>query len=73
MHMWGNGWGMGWMWLWWILGIAFVIAIVWILTAAARRSSGSSEDSPEQILKRRYARGEINHEEYEQKLNELRK
>ncbi len=31
------------------------------------------EDSPAAILKRRYARGEINREKYDQRLNDLRK
>jgi uncharacterized membrane protein len=35
--------------------------------------TGSQEDPAEAILKRRYARGEINREEYDQRLTDLRK
>lgn len=68
--------GMG---LFWILLIAVVIvAVVW----AVRSNAGSSGagppseprgESPEEALKRRYARGDINQEEYEQTLSDLRR
>jgi len=77
MH-WGYGWGMGgmmvWWWLFWILVIA---AIVWALARGvggrAGRTSTGQEESAEAILKRRYARGEMSREEYEQRLADLRK
>lgn len=55
----------------WIAGILLLAAIVWGLTTAQR--GGAPPDSPQQILKRRYAGGEISGEEYERKLSELRK
>jgi hypothetical protein len=33
----------------------------------------STEESAEQILKRRYARGEIDREDYERRLNDIRR
>lgn len=64
--------GMWPMWLGWLLGLAVLALIVW---AAARgvRSTARDSGSPELILKRRYARGEMDEQEYQRRLNELRK
>jgi putative membrane protein len=69
--------GFGWMWLMPILWIAFLGLIVWAIVAAVR-SSGESKgsdstkaESAVEVLKKRYARGEINKEEYEQKKRDL--
>lgn len=70
----GFGGAMGWMWLWWIVGLAVLVLVVWAIARAAGTSgSGRGGDSPETILERRYARSEIDRGEYEQKLNDLRK
>ena len=65
---------MGWMWLWWLVGLGVLILFVW----AVARAAGSSgirgpEEPPEAILKRRYARGEMDDQEYERRLGNLRK
>jgi uncharacterized membrane protein len=72
MHWWDGGAHMGWMAIWWVLGIAGVAAL---LSALARRTfgQGSAADSPELILKRRYAKGEIDHDAYERMLADVRK
>ncbi|WP_177419621.1 SHOCT domain-containing protein [endosymbiont of Lamellibrachia barhami] len=72
--MMGNGFGMGFgggfMWLFWIL---LIVAIVWAVKAAG----GGSENPPGKqksaldILKERYARGEIDQKEFEQKRKDL--
>ena len=69
--MW-NDWHMGWMSLWWLVGLLLVIAVVW---AVARTASGPSpaDESPPVILKRRYASGEINREQYERRLSDLQR
>lgn len=77
MNDWNNfgGWGMGFgfifMLLFWglvILGIAALIR--WLMTQSS--SSRSSRDkSPLEIVQERYARGEIDREEYEQKKRDL--
>jgi len=59
--------------LWWLVGIGLVALFIWWLFPAARRGSGSSGESPEAILKRRYARGEIDREEYKRRLEDLRR
>lgn len=70
-----NGWGMGGGWfgmgLWWILIIALVVAVgVW-----AFRRAGDSPSAPREtardVLDKRYARGEIGRDEYEQKKRDL--
>jgi putative membrane protein len=72
MH--GYGGAMGWMWLWWVVGLVLLVLFVWaIARAAGTAGSGRGEDAPETILKRRYARGEIDRDEYEHRLNDLRK
>jgi putative membrane protein len=69
--------GFGWMWLMPVFGIVFLGLIIWAIVASVR-SSGESKgsdsskaDSALEVLKKRYARGEINKEEYEEKKKGL--
>jgi putative membrane protein len=65
---------MAWMWLWWVFVALIVAGIAWLVVLAARRNGGRPPDeTPEQILKRRYARGEIDRETYERMREDLRK
>lgn len=65
---WGWGWGMG-MILIWILIIAGIIVLVkWI---SGQKSSSLPEDSALDIIKRRYARGEISREDFERMKKDL--
>jgi putative membrane protein len=67
-------WWMGfWMVLWWGVGVGVLVLFVWAVTRATGGQPGRTEDTPEQILKRRYARGEIDREDYERRLTDLRK
>lgn len=66
-------WGMGAMGLGWILVLAAIAGVVWYLVNATRGTPPRNEDSPTEILKRRYARGEIDTETYEKTLRELTK
>jgi putative membrane protein len=76
--MMGWGYGMGWFWtivmvVFWIaviVGIIFLIKWLVISTSAGGRGA-RSEDSPLEILKQRYARGEIDKEEFEEKKKDL--
>ena len=72
MH-WNGDWHMGWMWLWWILPIVAIAVVIWFMANASRRSGNGagSHESPEQILKRRYAKGEIDRDTYERTLEDL--
>lgn len=63
----GIEWGMGLGgWLWMILAVILVVAVVWILVTAVAGRERSAADDPAQILKARFARGEITQAEYEQ-------
>lgn len=73
--MWTDyGMHMGGMWLWWVVGLGVLLAVVWAMARAAGAAPGPRPDeSPETILKSRYARGEIGREEYERALTDLRR
>ena len=66
-HMWGSG---GWMWgsmFMWIILIALVI-LGFFAFSRSRQSSGTSQTvvaTPLDLLNARYAKGEINQQEYE--------
>lgn len=81
-HMWWGP-GGGWMWLWGPLMMLFWIAVVgvavWLIVraiAATQRphepDRGDERDRAKEILAERYARGEINTEEYRERLDQLR-
>jgi putative membrane protein len=73
MH-WDFGPGMGWMMVWWwLFWILIIAAVVWLLAKAVAGRATSQDDSPETILKRRYARGDVSRDEYDQRLKDLRK
>jgi putative membrane protein len=67
---WG-GWGLGWIFMiiFWGLVIVGVIFIVRYLIGATKGANG--KESALDILKKRYARGEIDKEEFEQKKKDI--
>jgi len=70
--MFGNqGFMGGFMWIFWIIVIVgLVFLIKWIVQQNKPGESKSEENSLE-ILKKRYAKGEINKDEFEQKKKDL--
>ena len=67
----GTMFGGGFMWLIWIL---LIVAVVLVVKAWLGGSSGSASpvnESPMEILKKRYALGEIDEEEFERRRREL--
>ena len=78
MHGLGFG-GMGMFggWIGLIFNIAIVVGIVILIVWAVRRftsgnvSSGREVQTPREILQARYARGEINRDQYQQILQDL--
>lgn len=74
MMGWGHGWGWFGVVLMVILCVAVIIGIIalirWLWTGAARRGIDGGQSHLD-ILKTRYARGEINKEEFEQKKKDL--
>jgi len=72
MHRFGGMWmGLGMMW-YWIIGLIILVAVVWLIT---RSFSQNRPDFPKKsaldILKERYARGEIDKEEFDKRKSDL--
>lgn len=74
----GWGWGADWsvgmigMLLWWVLIIlAITILVRWLISGAAHRGHPDARDRSLDILKERYARGEIDKKEFEDKKRDL--
>ena len=68
---------MGW-WklLWWGTGLVVLVLVVLLVLLAGGAAGGllpRGDERPEQILKRRYAKGEIEREEYQRRLEDLRR
>lgn len=59
--------------LWILLIVGIVLLIVWLVRQSGSRSGGSDdrEETALDILKKRYAKGEIGKEEFEQMKREL--
>lgn len=76
--MMGWGYGMGWIgmifmaafWIAVIVGIVFLIRWLMVSTGSAG-IGGKADESALEILKKRYARGEIKKEEFEEKKKDL--
>ncbi|MBZ0158234.1 MAG: SHOCT domain-containing protein [Alphaproteobacteria bacterium] len=68
--------GMG---IWMVINLLFlvlliagiVLLVVWLVRRPEKNTSGRIEESAMEILKRRYARGEISKEEYERMRKDL--
>ena len=75
MMNWGSGMGWGWsiiMMAFWIAVIVGMIFLVrWVVLSTDRRHGAKSEDSALEILKQRYARGEIEKDEFEEKKKDI--
>ena len=67
----GHGWGMG---LAWLAGLIIIILIVWLANTLINQNKNRYENigsSALEILKERYAKGEISKEEFEEKKREI--
>ncbi|HEX6969567.1 MAG TPA: SHOCT domain-containing protein [Micromonosporaceae bacterium] len=72
MHYYG-----GWMWPMWGLMMVFWLAVIALLVWLAVRytrthSNGDDKESARRILAERYARGELDTDEYHHRLDNLR-
>jgi len=67
----GMGFGMGWGW---IIGLIVLALVIWLIVRTTVQNTGvtqSSYRSALEILKERYARGEIDKDEFEERRNDL--
>lgn len=65
----GHFWGMH--WWWWCIFLLIILFILFIPWPAKNRAN--QEEKPMDILRKRYARGEISKEEYEERKKVLGK
>jgi len=76
-NMWGYGNMMGWggggfgMIIWFVILIAIVAGIIWLLRSGGGQLSLPRRSSALDILEERYARGEINRDEYLEKKHDM--
>ena len=74
-----NGYGMGLLWLWTLLVVVGVIAVVWGLARATSArptppsapSGPSGQERARDILRERFARGEITEQELRERMRVL--
>jgi putative membrane protein len=74
MMYWNGGWSW---WAWCLMGGMMLIfwgIVAWVIVTLVRtnRQPPTTSRAPEDILSERYARGEIEHDEYEQRRAVLR-
>ena len=69
-HMMGYGYGGGFMWLLFFVLIGVVIYI-FLQSSKSKGSNGSFIETPLDILKKRYAKGEINKEEFDRMKKDI--
>lgn len=59
-------WGMGMGWGMWFIPIIIILALYFLLKNNLQPKSRTNSESPMEILKRRYANGEITKEQFEE-------
>ena len=80
MHMWDWGFGGGWIFMLfiWLIIIAVVAVVIVLIVNSTKQSQGRSSDihseqgSAVEKVKERYAKGEIDREEYKQMMEDLK-
>lgn len=73
-----DGWMWGMHWAGWLLWILVIVGVIWALTRSSQyrppsppTSPDRSDETPMEILKRRYAEGKLTTEEYEERKERL--
>ena len=74
--MFGNGgfmWGGGFMWIFWLLIIVLIVVLIRAMAGAGGGSGGQQREHKTalEILEERYARGEIDDDEFQRRKREL--
>lgn len=73
-HMIGMHWGW---WIFWLVVVAFLVWLVARMTGTSSSSAGTPpppppRQGPEEILRERFAKGEISEEEFRKRLHAIR-
>lgn len=68
---WGMGVGLVFMLLFWLLVILGILALVRWLQSPSSRDPAARDQTPLEIVQERYARGQIDKQEYEQKKRDI--
>lgn len=61
------------MWLFWIFVIIAVAIVIKFMMTSSNEPANTSTDSPQKILEKRYARGEIDSHEFQTMKEQLEK
>lgn len=72
MHEWSSAWCTGNVWILSFILVAVIILVVWSVIRTWNPSNGLRQETPEQILKRRFASGDIDYQEYQLQREQLR-
>lgn len=69
----GNGmaFGGGFMWVFWILLVVVIVVVAKALSGGSASPGSAAPEDPLEILRKRYARGEIDEAEFERRRHEL--
>ena len=63
--MYGHGWGM------WLIPVLFILAAYLVIKNISQGRNFQNGETPLEILKKRYARGEITREQFEEMKKDL--
>lgn len=63
--------GGGWMMIFWV--VLIILLVVVLISALTNKSTRNTGETPMEILEHRYARGDIDKEEFEERKKELLK
>ena len=72
-HMWNGTPGAGWLLLVWLLPLAVILAIGYVLYRGLLQTGGRETDSALEELRLAYARGDLSDEEFEERRQRLRR
>lgn len=69
-----HGWGAGMMGWGWLISLVILVLLVWMVVKLTNQSNTTQpkSDSALDILRERYARGEIDKEEFDAKMKDLK-
>ncbi len=69
----GNGWGMNWEmnWVMWLIPPLIILASYFFVKSTSKSPGGQFTELPLDILKKRYAKGEVTKQQFDQMKKDL--